>query len=202
MLVIRVGGAVGVAPHMGPLAIWGIWGMGGLGGEGRHSLAARPDLGIYLEAASHIPSASHIQPIKSMITIIIINSFVDLPAGKYKKPILILYSIIKGWLWERIEIGGRAPISVSWASGLSPPMTTPDNAVAASQSYLNSYFPLLQLEVQAQARLYCTERFCVNMFFCTKPFLGPQEPLRIPLIPVPSRLQEKSRSPLQPYKSS
>ena len=161
MLVIRVGGAVGVAPHMGPLAIWGIWGMGGLGG---HSLAARPDLGIYLEAASHIPSASHIEPIKSMITIIIINSFVDLPAGKYKKPILILYSIIKGWLWERIEIGGRAPISVSWASGLSPPMTTPDNAVAASQSYLNSYFPLLQV----QARLYCTERFCVNMFFLHK----------------------------------
>ena len=29
MPVIRVGGAVGVAPHMGPLAISGIWGMGG-----------------------------------------------------------------------------------------------------------------------------------------------------------------------------
>ena len=38
MLVIRVGSAVGVAPHMGPLAISGIWGMGGPG----HSLASRP----------------------------------------------------------------------------------------------------------------------------------------------------------------
>ena len=33
-------------------------------------------------------------------------------------------------------------------------------------------------------------------------FLGPRGPLIEPLIPVPSRPQEKSRSPLQPYKSS